>query len=327
MSYQSAITHQKKVAKSTELFLFSDIVPRISIACLFIISSIFYCLLALNLFICVVGGTLANYTRTTVMFTTERSRDFGKWCITLGQGILALAMMDISEKSLLSSSVLSTPPKCKTSKRTVRIPVMSKPTTTNHQKSFSKLQLSSEPPPLSMIGEISLNQCKKSPSCKDTRYRPTIPSSLGPNRPNDREKLASTCPSQRFSTSAFSRPKRSLSIKLIDSTAANRVTIYQRSRVAAVSKLSHSIYDNKSKVVIDAPPVEDECALMKKSKFNRNHKETVIKDNNMKLDENRPMVYQQRRRIQNKKSPSMTLHTARRYLKIMLNAKSHRYTI
>lgn len=328
MSSPSTTTHQKLVTKSSELFHFGNIIPHISIVCFFIISAIFYCVLALNFSIFVVGGTLVNYAKTAIMFTTERSRDFGRWCMTLGQGILALTVMDISEKSLFSSPVLSTPPKCKPQKRTAPIPIMQTSVAPKQQqKSFVKLESSSELPPLSMIGEISLRQCEKSSLCKDSRYRPTIPSSLGPNQPSDQEKIAGVCPSQRFSTSAFARTKRSMSVNFINSTAANRITIYQKSRVAAVSQLSHRIYDNKPKVVIDTPPTEDECTSTKKSNFICDDKETAVKDNNMKLSENRPMVYQQRRRLHNKKSPSMTLELARRYLKIMLKVKMHRNTI
>ncbi|CAG8647234.1 17225_t:CDS:2, partial [Acaulospora colombiana] len=233
--------------------------------------------------------------------------------MTLGQGILALTVMDISEKSLSTSPVPSTPPKCKVQKRTAPVAVMkTQMVPKQQQKPLVKLELSPELPPVSMIGETCLKRYEKSIQCKDARYRPIIPSSLGPNRPRDREKFMETYPSQRFSTSAFTRTKRNMSTKLIDSTAANRFTIYQKSRVAAVSQLSHSICD-KSRVVMDATPIEDESTIIKKSNFNCEDKETVAKDSNMKLSENRPMVHQQRRRLHNNKPPSLTLQLARRY--------------
>ncbi|CAG8487054.1 2234_t:CDS:2 [Diversispora eburnea] len=205
------------------------------------------------------------------MFTTERSRDFGKWCVTLGQGILALALMDISEKSLLSTS----------------FPKYITPTSQISPKFIIQKPLPSS----------SLSSLKRSKSQSQQKQLLKQTKELSPLSMIDWKKIV--CPSKRYSTPIASsipsyliKSKRNMSVKLIISTAANRIMIHQKSRTAAISQLSHSIYDK-----------------------------------NLKLVEDRPTIYQQRRRLHKKQSPSMTLQVARRCLKIMLKIKNHRNTI
>ncbi|RHZ50630.1 hypothetical protein Glove_494g12 [Diversispora epigaea] len=330
---------------SNSELVFKNILFHISDFCIFFISVICLLIFHLNIISCF----LVNFTKSSIMFTTERSRDFGKWCVTLGQGILALALMDISEKSLLSSSFQKyiTPTSQISPKFIIQKPIPSSLSKRSKSQSQSQKQLpkqKKELPSLSMIGEVTLKRnnssnyisTKNNNNIQKQQHCPSISSSLSPNRTKDWKKIV--CPSKRYSTPVTSsipsyliKSKRNMSVKLLISTAANRIMIYQKSRTAAVSQLSHNIYgdnNNNNNYNNNTSLIIDEPTSIKKSNFlDDDEYETIVKDNNLKLVEDRPTIYQQRRRLHKKQSPSTTLQVARGCLKMMLKIKNHRNTI
>ncbi|CAG8719673.1 3870_t:CDS:2 [Gigaspora margarita] len=236
------------------------------------------------------------------MFTTDKSRDFGKWCLMLGRGILALIDTNYC------SSKLSTPKKYTqkyAQKYTQKMPSLKKSGLSLFDLSNRLVNKLTGLPLISEFGEISKNMTE---DC----YRPRIPSTLNPNRNLERKNI-NEFPSKRHCHSASTKQKRSMSVKLINSTAANRVIIKQKTKFP-------SLPINQNDELMENP----ECiAIKRSSSFNEK-----INDKNVKLYEERPTINQPKRRLHNNKPPSVSLLLARRYLKIMLKIKNnHRNTI
>ncbi|CAG8498066.1 9933_t:CDS:2 [Dentiscutata heterogama] len=226
------------------------------------------------------------------MFTTDRSRDFGKWCIMLGRGILAL--IDTNYRSSKLSSKVSS----KLSLKKSGLSLFDLP-----NRLVNKL---SESYSISEFGEIS--------NMTEDYYRPRIPSALNPNR-NLERKNVNEIPSKRHSHLASTKQKRSMSVKLINSTAANRVIIKQKTKFPSLSINQKS---NQSDELMENP----ECIAIKRSSS-----VNEINDKNVKLYEERPTINQPKRRLHSNKPPSVSLSLARRYLKIMLKITNHKNTI
>ncbi|CAG8628519.1 11344_t:CDS:2 [Rhizophagus irregularis] len=77
-------------------------------------------------------------------------------------------------------------------------------------------------PALSIFAELSLRKAEKDQLSLDQRHRPSVPSSLGGSRTGDWKSL-DYYPSKRHSSPAPEKPKRTTTMKLMNSTAANRV--------------------------------------------------------------------------------------------------------
>ncbi|CAG8754994.1 11524_t:CDS:2, partial [Racocetra persica] len=223
------------------------------------------------------------------MFTTDRSRDFGKWCIMLGRGILAL--IDTNYRS----SKLSAPKK----KYTPKMPNLKKSGLTLLDLSNRLVNKFTGPPTISEFCE------KSSKNMTENCYRPRVPSALNPNRQSERQSVTGF-PSKRHYHSASTKPKRSMSIKLINSTAANRVIIKQKSKFS-----SFTINRNENRT--DETMDNSECIAIKN--FTIDEINDKINDKNVKLYEERPTIHQPKRRLNNNKSPSTSLLLARKYLK------------
>ncbi|CAG8663521.1 19082_t:CDS:2 [Dentiscutata erythropus] len=234
------------------------------------------------------------------MFTTDRSRDFGKWCIMLGRGILAL--IDTNYRSSKLSSKLSS--KISPSKYTSKMPTLKKSGLSLFDLSNRLVNKLSESPSVSEFEEISKNMTE---DC----YRPRISSALNPNR-NLERKDVNEFPSKRHSHLASTKQKRSMSVKLINSTAANRVIIKQKTKFPSLSINQKS---NQSNELMENP---EYIAIKRSSSVDE------IKDKNAKLYEERPTINQPKRRLHSNKPPSVSLSLARRYLKIMLKITNHK---
>ncbi|CAG8739543.1 3364_t:CDS:2, partial [Cetraspora pellucida] len=221
------------------------------------------------------------------MFTTDRSRDFGNWCVMLGRGILAL--IDINYRS----SKLSAPKK----RYTPKMPSLKKSGVSLLDLSNRLVNKFSGPPSISEFYESSKDMTK---DC----YRPQIPSALNPNRQSERKNVNSF-PSKRHYCSASTKQKRSMSVKLINSTAANRVIIKQKSKFPS---LTINRTENRTNEIMDS----SECIAIKN--FPSIVSIDEVNDKNVKLYEDRPTIHQPKRRLNNNKSPSASLLLARRYL-------------
>lgn len=138
----------------------------------------------------------------------------------------------------------------------------------------------------------------------EQRHRPSVPSSLGGNRTGD-WKSFDFYPSKRHSTPASEKPKRTTTIKLMNSTAANRVL------------------KNKRRVQED----DDDEVIRSKSIQKQKVVKSQLKDINLNLFDERPSLSQPPRKHHLNKSPGMNLQIARRYLKVMVKVRKHRNTI
>ncbi|CAG8465431.1 5365_t:CDS:2 [Scutellospora calospora] len=205
------------------------------------------------------------------MFTTDRSRDFGKWCIMLGRGILALIDTNYCSPKL-------TAPK----KYTPKMPTLKKSNASLLDLSNRLVNKFSEISSFTELDEIPKDMAN---DC----YRPRVPSALNPNRNSERKNI-NMFPSKRHSHLASTKQKRSMSVKLINSTAANRVMIKQKSKY-------YSLSINQTNEIIETP---EYIAIKNSSAINNE-----IKDKNVKLYEDRPTIHQQERRLHNNKPPSI----------------------
>jgi hypothetical protein len=142
----------------------------------------------------------------------------------------------------------------------------------------------------------------------EQRHRPSIPSYLGENRPSDlKSSDLDFYPSKRHSTPASEKPKRTTTMKLMNSTAANRVL------------------KNKRRVQDD-----DDEVIRSKSKQKQKQAKQVkpqLKEINLNLYDERPLLSQPPRTHHLNKSPGMNLQIARKCLKVMVKVRKHRNTI
>ena len=141
----------------------------------------------------------------------------------------------------------------------------------------------------------------------EQRYRPSIPSPLGQDRSKGSKDWKSSIDfriNKRHSTLSSEKPKRTTSMKLINSTAANRAMLRAKTKKQN----------------------DDEIKYQQKSIPNQKPK-SESKDLNLNLSDNRPLLSQPPRTVHLNKTPAAALQVARRYLKIMVKVKNHRNTI
>lgn len=138
----------------------------------------------------------------------------------------------------------------------------------------------------------------------EQRHRPSVPSSLGGSRTGDWKSL-DYYPSKRHSSPAPEKPKRTTTMKLMNSTAANRVL-----------KSKRRVQDD-----------DDEDEVIRSKSTQKQKVKPQLKEINLNLFDERPSLSQPPRKHHLNKSPGMNLQIARKYLKAMVKVRKHRNTI
>ncbi|CAI2170874.1 18180_t:CDS:2 [Funneliformis geosporum] len=148
---------------------------------------------------------------------------------------------------------------------------------------------------------------------RNERHTPDIPSQLGPNRPKEWKSAMDYYPSERHSHQPKSKPKLSVTDKMIESTAAYRVG----------KKCSGWINGDAEEYAIKKQQRQME-SMMDCTSINSDddpfYSNEPIKDLNVRLDQERPKITKKNRRISHK-SPASSLQHARQYLTILLKIK------
>ncbi|CAB4386909.1 unnamed protein product [Rhizophagus irregularis] len=160
-------------------------------------------------------------------------------------------------------------------------------------------------PALSIFAELSLRKAEKNQLSLDQRHRPSVTSSLGGSRTGDWKSL-DYYPSKRHSSPAPEKPKRTTTMKLMNSTAANRVL-----------KSKRRVQDHD----------DDEDEVIRSKSTQKQKVKPQLKEINLNLFDERPSLSQPPRKHHLNKSPGMNLQIARRYLKAMVKVRKHRNTI
>ncbi|GBB94160.1 hypothetical protein RclHR1_02300001 [Rhizophagus clarus] len=268
------------------------------------------------------------------MMTTERSTSIAKSCLVLVE-FLAMNYIKYIDfaldeeqkerfssekgpiKTILANASKKIQPPVRNEKNHVVTPTQNTPIVSAEILKKSEAVRKSTPtnsvnkesdasPSFSLLAELSLRKAEKEQLPLEQRHKSLIPSSLGGNRPSN-WKSTNFYPSKRYSTPASDKPKRTTTMKLMNSTAANRTL--------------------KNKRRVQESDDEDDVVRSKSKQKSRKQTRPQLKEINLNLFDERPLLSQRPRTYHLSKSPEMNLQIARRYLKAMVKVRKHRNTI
>ncbi|CAG8509839.1 3913_t:CDS:2 [Funneliformis caledonium] len=259
------------------------------------------------------------------MIASERSASTAKWCLVLIDELLQnMEVQEVSSEATSIKKILANASKRKSRSRSASLPTkkgiagaIAAPVARSDAtkktvavqpiealpKSKSSINKTQEAA-LSMFAELSLRKAEKCRLPKEQKSRPLISSSLGQNRSKDWKSM-NICPSKRYSTLATESAKRTTSMKLINSTTANRMM-----RRVKAKKQQNDIEMKHHQKSTPKPKSKPE-----------------LQDKNLNLSHDRPLLSQRPRTVHLNKSPAVTLQNARKVLKVMMKIRKHRNTI